>query len=204
MNWFWLHFKAILYFAVVFLSKLTAFNIFATLFLIYNLVAFVYAYKSFRDNELKQEDFVDSLSFGVGMAGGSGKGKTLTGKTLSDAAQRSAKKFVLKNNKDTENAYSGVVEFSDARHFLKNTRHKILDEIDAEEYSLKFIEEHKIKDDHIDRFLGQTPSVHEQLKWYFVGMWILKPETKLIQSPIPTIINDPSSSKEVKIQSLIF
>lgn len=198
INWLWLHFKAIMYYLVVLLSKFTAFNIFATLFLIYNLVAFVYAYKSFRDNELKQEEFVDSLSFGVGIAGGSGKGKTLTGKTLSDASQRSAKKFVLQDNKDTENAYSGLVEFSDARHFFEKNKDKILDEVDAEKYSLKFIEEHKIKDDHIDRFLGQTPSVHEQLKWYFIGMWILKKETKLIQSPIPTIINDPSSSKEIR------
>lgn len=198
INWFWLHFKAIIYFAIVFLSKFTAFNIFLTLFLIYNLVAFIYAYNSFRENEIKQEEFVDALSFGVGLAGGSGKGKTLTGKTLSDAAQRSAKKFVLSDNKDTENAYSGLIQFSDARYFFKQHQDNILDEIDAEAYSIKFIEKHKIKNDHIDRFLGQTPDLYEQLKWYFIGMWILKKETKLIQSPIPTIINDPSSSKEVR------
>lgn len=198
INWLWLHFKAIMYYLVVFLSKFTAFNIFLTLFLLYNIIAFVYAYKAFKTNELKQEEFVDSLSFGVGIAGGSGKGKTLTGKTLSDASQRSAKKFVLQDNKDTENAYSGLVEFSDVRKFFNDNKHNILDEIDAEFYANKFIVEHKICNAHIDRFLGQTPDLYEQLKWYFVGMWILKLETKLIQSPIPTIINDPSSSKEVR------
>lgn len=198
VNWLWLHFKAIVYYFVVFLSKFTAFNIFVTLFIIYNIIAFVFAYKRFFDNELKQEEFVDTLSFGVGMAGGSGKGKTLTGKTLADAAQRSAKKFVMNDNKDTENAYSALLQFSDARRFFDTHKEYIRDEMDAEKYANRFINDYKIKDVRLDRFLGQTPTLHEQLKWYFVGLWILKKETKLIQSPIPIIINDPSSSNEVR------
>lgn len=198
INWLWLHFTAIIYYAVIFISKFTAFNIFVTLFIIYNLIAFIFAYSEFKKNELLQEEFIDGISFGVGMAGGSGKGKTLTGKTLADASQRSAKKYVIKDNKDTENAYSGLVEFSDLRRFFDKNRNCINDEIDAENYATLFIKEYDIKQAHIDRFLGNTPDLYEQIKWYFIGLWILKPETKLIQSPIPMIINDPNSSKEIR------
>lgn len=198
VNWLWLHFRAIVYYFVLFISKFTAFNIFLSLFLLFNIIAFSWAYKEFKKNEIIQEEFVDGLSFGVGMAGGSGKGKTLTGKTLADASQRSAKKYVKKDNQDTEAAFSGVVEFSDVRKFFNDNKHNILDEIDAEFYANKFIVEHKICNAHIDRFLGQTPDLYEQLKWYFVGLWILKKETTLIQSVIPLVINDPSSSNEVR------
>lgn len=197
-NWMWLHFRAIAYYAVVFLSKFTAFNIFITLFILYNIVAFSFAYGEYKKNELLQEQFVDMMSFGVGMAGGSGKGKTLTGKTLADASQRSAKKFVKKDNEDTESAYSGLVEFSDLRRYFNDNKNEILDEIDAERYANRFIQLYKIKDDHIDRFLGKTPSVHEQIRWYFVGLWILKKETILIQAPIPMIINDTLTTNEVR------
>lgn len=198
VNWMWLHFKAIIYYAIVFISKFTAFNVFITLFIIYNLIAFWFAYKKYIDNELEQERFVDNSSFGMGMAGGSGKGKTTLGKTLADASQRSAKKFVLKDNKDTENAYSSYLQFSDARRFFDKYKENILDEIDAEVYSKRFINEYKIKDAQLDRFYGKTPSLHEQIKWYFIGLWILKRETKLIQAPIPLIVNDPMSSLEVR------
>lgn len=197
-NWLWLHFKAIMYYLVVFLSKFTAFNIFITLFMLYVIVAFAFAYKEIKKNELDQEKFVDNMSFGVGVAGGSGKGKSLIAKVLSDAAQRSAKKFVIKDNRDTENAYSGVVSFSDMRRFFDKHKDQIFDDIDAENYAKRFIEEYRVCNVRIDRFLGQTPDLHEQIRWYFIGKWMVKPETRLIMSAIPTIINDPSSSKEIR------
>jgi len=198
VNWIWLHFTAIIYYLVLFISKFTAFNLAITLILIYNFIAFVFAYKEFRKNELAQEEFVDNMSYGVGMAGGMGKGKTLIGKTLADASQRSAKKYVRKELKDIENVFSGVVEFSDLRRFFDKNKDNINDEIEAEQFANDFINKYEINDKHIDRFLGKTPNVHEQIKWYFIGLWVLKKETKLVQSPIPMIINDPSSSNEIR------
>lgn len=198
INWLWLHFSAIVYYTVVFISKFTAFNIFLTLFIGYNMVAFYFAYSQFKNNELKQEEFIDGISFGVGMAGGSGKGKTLTGKTLADASQRSAKKYVRKDNKDIENTYSSYVNFNDIRRFFDEHKNNIHDDIDASKYAEIFIEKYNVKNIQIDRFLGQTPDLHTQIMWYFIGLWILKPETRLIQSVIPMIINDNSSSQEVR------
>lgn len=197
-NWLWLHFKAITYFLVIWISQFTAFNIFITLLIFYNVVAFWFAYKEFHKNELKQEEFVNEMSYGVGLAGGSGKGKTLTGKVLADASHRAVKKYVLEDNKNTEHAYSGLVEFSDVRRYFDKHRDTINDELDAGRLAESFIQEFNIKNGHIDRFHGATPDLYNQLQWYFIGLWITKKETVLLQAPIPVIINDPLTAGEVR------
>lgn len=197
-NWVRLHIKAILYGVYVFVSGFKLINLFIAFALLYFIFSFVFAYSQFRRNERKIEEYLADLPFGIQFTGRSGAGKTSTMQAFASAAQRNARKNVKEYCTDIESAYGHLVSFNTLRAYFDSNKNNIVNSITARDYAHEFINKYNIKNIHIDRFKGITPSLHTNLEWWFIGQWLLKKETTLIQSTFPGIVNDPENGKEIR------
>jgi len=195
--WTVLHGKAILFGIFQFLSSFTVINVLFGFIVIYVVVSFVYAYIDQAKNEKELEEQVRQMPFGVNVVGRSGVGKTMTLQAIGSASQRGTKNELKAWLEDNESAYGRLVDFNVLRKFYEDNKDKLKNTVDCEDLNIKFINQFKIDNVQLDRFMGRTPTLYEKLKWHFIGMW-LTDKRRLIVSTIPMIINDKTLSEEVR------
>lgn len=195
--WLLLHTKAILFGLYRFISSFTVINILVVFVIVYITVSFVYAYISQTKNDKELEEKVDSMPYGVNEAGRSGSRKTMTLTNLGSASHRNARRHIEEYLQDNESAYGRMVNFNKVRKYYADHKSNLRNSIDCEDLSIKFVNEFNIPDIEHDRFRGKTPSLHEKLKWHFVGMWLIDKRI-LLASSVNMYINDPKLSDEVR------
>lgn len=198
--WLVLHGKAIVYFTFNFIKSLRAYNIILVVAAFYVIVSFIYAYKFYDANEKKQEEMLSGKPLGIYAAGGSGKGKTFIITTLGSASHRQARKKIKDYLKDNESAYGMIVNFNDVRAYYDSFKSTLKNSVDCIDLAHQYIQDRKIKDVHLDRFLGRTPTLHKKLEWHFIGLWLID-HRPLLMSTVPMIINDNDLSDEYRIDA---
>lgn len=195
--WSVLHLRAIVYNLYDFIRSINGVDILLLLIVVYVVVSFVYAYKTYDDNELVQEEIVDKMPTGVQSVGRSGGFKTGTGQNLASASQRNAKKKMKAYLSDNESAYGRYVDFNVVRAYYNKHKKWLKNSIDCSKLADMFVNEYKIECLNIDRFLGRTPSLYEKLRWHFIGMFLID-KKRLVLSTVPMIINDRELSDEIR------
>ena len=195
--WSILHLRAIVYNLYDFIRSINGIDILLSIIIVYVVVSFVYAYIQYDKNELDQEEMVDKMPVGVNVVGPTGVGKTRTLQTLASASQRNAKKKIKDYLIDNESAYGRHVDFNVIRFYYNKHKHLLKNSIDCTKLAKQFVDEYKIDCLKIDRFLGRTPTLHDKLKWHFIGMWLID-KKRLVLSTVPMIINDDDLSDEVR------
>jgi len=195
--WTLLHIKAILFGFFEFLSSFTVINLLVVAVIIYLIVSFIYAYIEQSNKDKKLEEKLKEMPHGVDVVGPSGVGKTMLLQAIGSASQRVTKSSIMSWLEDNESAYGRIVDFNLVRKFYADNKSKLRNTIDCEDLNVKFINQFKIDNVQLDRFMGQTPKLHEKLKWHFIGLW-LTDKRRLVVSTIPMIINDKTLSEEVR------
>lgn len=198
--WIVLHGKAVSYLFFDFIKSLRAYNIILVIVAIYVIVSFVYAYKFYDANEKNQEEMLTGKPLGIYAAGGSGKGKTFIITTLGSASHRQARNKIKDYLKDNESAYGMIVNFNDIRAYYNSFKSTLKNSVDCIDLAHQYIQDRKIKDFHLDRFLGRTPTLHKKLEWHFIGLWLID-HRPLLMSTVPMIINDNDLSDDYRMDA---
>lgn len=195
--WTILHLRATIYNVYDFIRSINGLNILLGIIVTYVVVSFVYAYILYDKNDLDLEEAVDKMPLGVELAGRSGVGKTRTGSSLVSASQRNAKKKIKQWLIDNESAYGSHVDFNVVRSYYAKHKATLKNSIDCTNLAKSFVKEFNIECKRIDRFLGRTPTLHDKLRWHFIGMWLVDKRV-LVASTVPLIIYDNDLSDEVR------
>ncbi len=195
----WSQIKAIWIITFNLLFNASIGDLIKTFIILYSIIAVIMAYLTYDHNDESIEEFIDKYS-GVGnpVSGASGTGKTFTLHALASASQRLARKKVAKWLNNCFFDYNQYINFYNLTEFFNTKKARINNQVQAEELAKEFIAMEGIDAEKApDRFLGRSPTLGEVIRWYFIGLYFLSKDSRVI-SNYPGIISDPSAGHKIR------